>query len=389
MHIVINAALLNTEASYRGAGVSRYSESLLRSLSALQTDAPGHRVAALVRQGDPFARESALPGIRVQPVPFPLHRATVRVLWEQTDLPRRLWSMGADLVHGLVNVLPLATRVPGVVTVHDLSFIDMPQTMPKTRRLYLTRLCAASVARARRVIAVSQQTADDLMRHFGTRADKISVIYNGVDARFGTVAPHDTSALHMPLAAGTRVPERFLLYVGTLEPRKNLVRLVQAYAQWRTRAGDDFADVRLVLGGSQGWFFQQIFDCVSALGLEEQVLFPGFIPDADLPQWYRAAQALVYPSLHEGFGLPVLEAMACGTPVVCSNIPSLREVAGDSAVRVDPHDVDALAAGIALVMEQPALGAELSQRGPSRAARFSWQRTARETLHVYEDVLNL
>lgn len=386
MHVVINAALLNTEASYRGAGVSRYSESLLRHLSQLQRGGEtSHDISALVRGADPFAHH-VLPRMRIEPVSLPLHRPLARVAWEQTGLVKRLHALGADLVHGLVNVLPLATSIPGVVTVHDLSFVYVPHTVPRARRLYLTRLCAASVARAQQVIAVSGQTADDLMRHFGTAASKIHVIHNGVDARFGESVQNDGAVTAARSNLSTRVPERFLLYIGTLEPRKNLVRLVQAYARWRKRAGADFADTKLVLGGSRGWFFQQIFDCVAALDLKEDVLFPGFVPDAELPHWYRAAQAVIYPSLHEGFGLPVLEAMACGAPVVCSNIPSLREVAGDSAVLVDPHDVDSIAAGMALVAGQPAVRVELSRRGQERATHFAWLRTARETLDVYNCV---
>jgi glycosyltransferase involved in cell wall biosynthesis len=177
-----------------------------------------------------------------------------------------------------------------------------------------------------------------------------------------------------------------LLYVGTLEPRKNLVRLIRAFGRWKSRAGADAAEYKLVLAGGRGWFFQQIFDCVAELQLEDEVVFPGFIADEELPAWYRAAEAFVYPSLLEGFGLPVLEAMASGTPVLCSNIPSLIEIVGDCAVRVAPHDEDNLVAGLSLLMGQPAVRQALRECGIARAARFSWLRTARETVEIYARV---
>jgi glycosyltransferase involved in cell wall biosynthesis len=279
-----------------------------------------------------------------------------------------------------VNVLPLATKVPGVVTVHDLSFVRMPEKLRLAKRLYLVRLCRASVAKAAHVIAVSQQTADDLIHYFGVKASKISVVPNGVASAF---TPGDPTAIQdFRVAQG--LPPRFLLYLGTLEPRKNLALLVKAFARWQAQASREDRQVKLILAGAKGWFYTEIFQLVTALGLEQSVLFPGFIGEADLPNWYRAAEGFVYPSLFEGFGLPVLEAMACGTPVLCSQIASLREVIGDSALTFAPHSEEELATGLALLIGQAALHDELRRKGLIRAQEFSWERTAQATLAVYQ-----
>jgi glycosyltransferase involved in cell wall biosynthesis len=370
MHIAINAQLLNTEESYRGAGVSNYSQNLLTALGRQSGD---HRLSAFVCDPNYTAENVGIR--RSSPI---LAKPMARILWEQTVLPLVLQRIGADLIHGLVNVLPLASALPGVVTVHDLSFVRMPEKFPPAKRFYLTRLCAASVAKAHRVIAVSRQTADDLMACFGVEARKIEVVYNGVSANFrpGTAAEIDD------FRSSNGLPARFLLYLGTLEPRKNLARLVDGYARWR-EVDPAAQGVALVLAGGKGWYYEEIFQRVRERGLEDVVYFPGFIPSPDLPHWYRAAEAFVYPSLFEGFGLPVAEAMACGTPVICSDAASLLEVAGDAALTFPALDTDALVAALRTLFAQPALAADLARRGLERSHRFTWERTARETMGVY------
>ncbi len=386
MHIVINAQLLNTENSYRGAGVSNYSQQLLRALAQQASVQEGkHRITALINddtftcEGVEFVRSSAN-----------LRNPLRRIVWEQTALPAQLRKMNATLVHGLVNVLPLATRTPGVVTVHDLSFIRMPEKFRTAKRAYLTALCRASVLRAQRVIAVSQQTADDLCDFFRLPTDKLQVVHNGVSENFRPLEPERIAAFRRQ----KHLPERFLLYVGTLEPRKNLELLIRGYAQWRKEATSELpdvksdvkSDVKLVLAGAKGWFYERIFEQVNALGLQEQVIFAGFVPHNDLPDWYAAAHAFVYPSLFEGFGLPVLEAMACGTPVLCSDTPSLLEVAGDTTLVFPAQEQAQLTAALHSLISDESRRADLRQRGLVRATHFSWQRCAEETLAVYESV---
>ncbi len=370
---MVHAHLLSSAESFRGAGVSNYSRRLLLHLGRLAQAQDDLRISAALH-----AANVTLPGVEPVLTRLPLDRPELRIAWEQSVLPRLARRLGADLVHGLVNVLPLEGSTPGVVTVHDLSFLRMPEKFPRLKRGYLATLCAASVRRARRVIAVSGQTADDVMHYFGAPAEKIVVIHNGVGEEF-------TSGTEAAAAAFRRrrnLPERFFLYLGTLEPRKNLELLLDAYAAWKRRSG---ATVALVLAGGKGWAYETIFRRVEELGLGEDVLFPGFVPGVELPDWYRAAEAFIYPSLFEGFGLPVLEAMACGAPVVCSRAGSLLEIVGDAALTFAATDKGELADGLARVADDAALRAELRKRGLVHAAQFTWQQAAADTLTVYRD----
>jgi glycosyltransferase involved in cell wall biosynthesis len=378
MNVCLNAQLISDQSGYRGAGVNNYGRQLLRALGkAALVGQTQHRFTAFVHTAKLEA-----PGVELVQSRLPLERPEARIAWEQSVLPLELVRHKAQIVHGLVNALPLATGVPGVVTVHDLSFVRTPETLPPLKRAYLARLCAASVRRARAVIAVSRQTADDIEGYFGAPPGKVRVIYNGVAPEFSQGEPQQGKRFRQ--ARG--LPARYLLYLGTLEPRKNLELLVRAFGKWRAAAPRAAADVKLVLAGGKGWYYDTIFAEVNALGLAGEVLFPGFVPPAELPDWYRSAEAFVYPSRFEGFGLPVLEAMACGTPVICSQAASLHEVAGNAALTVPAEDEPAWANAIHLLCEQPALAAELSRRGLEQAARFSWQQSAQETIQVYNEV---
>ncbi len=372
MHIALNAQLISTEASYRGAGVSNYSRHLVAALGELarrgETD---HRFTAFVHTPG-----FAAPGVSLRVGPGLLERPPARILWEQTALPRAL--AGVDVVHGLVNVLPLATRTPGVVTVHDLSFLRLPDHFPPLKRLYLAALCRWSVGRSAQVIAVGPQTAADLTTFFGVDPARLHTIPNGVDVRFAPASVDQAAAFRQ--AKG--LPPRYWLYVGTLEPRKNLPLLLDAFARRQRVASGDPID--LVLAGGRGWDDETIFTRVAELGLQNRVHFPGFVPDAELPDWYRAAEAFVYPSRFEGFGLPVLEAMACGTPVLCSAAPGVREAAGRAALQAPPGDVEAWAAALTLLADQPALRDELRRAGLEHARSFTWRATAERTIAVYE-----
>lgn len=376
MRIAINAQLLNTDSTYRGAGVSSYSRHLLTALAAQSRGSPQQLTVFL------NDRRFQAPGLELRHTRWPAHRPLARIAWEQTVLPVALGQMDAALVHGLVNVLPLATRVPGVVTVHDLSFLRLPERFPRHKRAYLTGLCRASVAKARRVIAVSRQTADDVLSYFGVDSRRVEVVYNGVGARFRQLPPADVAAFRQRRG----LPGQFLLYVGTLEPRKNLPLLLRAYAGWQAAspAGQETA---LVLAGAKGWHYREIFALVTELGLSGRVHFPGFLPEEELPLWYNAAAGFVYPSLFEGFGLPVLEAMAAGTPVICSDAASLGEIAGDAALLFPAADQAALQSLLERLLTEPGLAAELRARGIRRAEEFSWTRAAEETGAVYDAVL--
>ncbi len=379
MHIALNAQLLNTSQSYRSAGVSNYCLYLLEQLGALVPTAGDLALTAFVN-----TPELHLPNIHLQQTRLPIHQPLLRIVWEQTLFPLALRQQSFGLVHGLVNVLPLPSRLPSIVTVHDLSFLRMPDKFRRAKRWYLTQLCRASVDKADHVIAVSQQTADDLCYFWGVNASKISVIYNGVGAEFTPAPAADVATFRQSHG----LPARFLLYLGTLEPRKNLLLLIRAYARWRDQSNAEQRDVKLVIAGAKGWFYEQIFALVTQLQLEDAILFPGFVPAAELPNWYRAAEAFVYPSLFEGFGLPVLEAMACGVPVLCSDAGSLVEVVADNALIFPASDEDALVARLHELFADATLRHDLRAAGLARAQQFSWQQTARATLERYQTVFN-
>lgn len=379
MNICLNAQLISGQASYRGAGVNNYARQLLAALGqASLSGATQHTFTAFVH-----TRDIRIPGVTLVTSRELLERPVARIAWEQTVLPVALARYKADIVHGLVNVLPLASGLPGVVTVHDLSFVRTPQMLPPLKRAYLTRLCAASVAHARCVIAVSRQTAADVARFFAAPAAKIHVVHNGVSTAF---APGDAESSAL-FRRAKGLPDRYFLYLGTLEPRKNLELLVRAFARWRSEGGTAVSTVKLVLAGGQGWYYDTIFAQVKDLGLAEAVIFPGFVPAAELPDWYRGAELFVYPSVYEGFGLPVLEAMACGVPVVCSQADSLLEVAGDAAVTFGVGDEQALAAALRSLSENPAKRDFLRRQGLVQAARFSWSQAGRQTIELYESLL--
>ncbi|MFQ5811568.1 MAG: glycosyltransferase family 4 protein, partial [Anaerolineae bacterium] len=230
------------------------------------------------------------------------------------------------------------------------------------------------------LIADSSATKRDLIERYGIEPDKITVVYPGYDT-LASRPVRDEKAIEAVKARYDVVGD-YILFVGTLQPRKNLTRLIEAFSNLQY----PISNIQLVIAGKRGWLYEKIFRRVEELNLEGTVLFPGYIAAEDLPALLYGARLFVFPSLYEGFGLPVLEALACGTPVVCSNASSLPEVAGDAALLVDPLDVEGLAAAMERVLGDEELRAELIERGFEQARKFSWERCARETLDVLESI---
>jgi glycosyltransferase involved in cell wall biosynthesis len=370
----LDAHLLSLTQNYRGAGINGYIYQLLRYLPA--TGAPLEYIVYL------YDRAFVPPaGLSVARSRWDTRNPWRRIMWEQTRLA--VESRRLDLLHGLAYAVPLVAACPTVVTVHDLSFLRFPAAFRRFNRIYLSWMTRVATRRAARVIAVSESTRQDVIRLCGVPAERVTVIPNGVSPDFCPADAAEVAAFR----ATKGLPDRYILYLGTLEPRKNLARLIDAYAAWLAAAPVACKGVRLVIAGGKGWFYEQIFARVQALGLAEAVLFPGFIPADELPWWYRAAALFVYPSLYEGFGLPVLEAIACGIPAITSTASSLPEVAGDAALLVDPDDTAGLASAMGRVMEDPATASRLAAAGPRQAAHFSWPRAAQETAALYQSVL--
>jgi glycosyltransferase involved in cell wall biosynthesis len=261
-----------------------------------------------------------------------------------------------------------------------LSFLRYPEAFRPWNRCYLSRFTALSARRARRVIAISESTKRDVVDLLGVPADRVDVVYCGTDESFHPLPAAAVDHFRRERA----LPERFILFLGTLEPRKNVQALVRAYGRWHAA---EPGIPKLVVGGGKGWYYDQIFTEVEALGLAGEVIFPGYIGQEELPLWYNAADLFVYPSRFEGFGLPVLEAMACGTPVVTSSVSSLPEVAGDAALLVPPDDEAQLIDAMRRALGDKALRQEMRAKGQTHAATFTWERTARQTVAAYERAL--
>lgn len=271
-----------------------------------------------------------------------------------------------------------------VATIYDLSPIIFPQFHTSENRSTFARKLQHIRQHADVLIAISESTRRDIIEHFGFPEERIHVAYGGVDANF-TPLP-DQAALRPTLAKyGLREPG-YILHVGTLEPRKNLVRLVEAYAQVRQRCGD--ATPPLVLVGQNGWDSADIFATIERNKLSDHVQIVGFVADDDLPVIYNGAAIFAYPSLYEGFGIPVLEAMACGVPVLTSTVSSLPEIVGDTGLLVEATDTETIATGLQQLVEDAALRRDLSERAMQRSTRFSWRATAQATLHAYQAALS-
>lgn len=308
-------------------------------------------------------------------LPSPL----LRVVWEQTALPILARQHRLDLLHSPHYTMPLAKPCRAVVTFHDLTFFLYPEMHLLYKRIFFRTMMPLAARRADALIAISHSTRADLTRILGIAPSKVETIPYGIAPHFQPVT--DWRALDA-FCARYHLSRPFVLYVGNLEPRKNLPTLVRAFAPL-VRAGLPHT---LVMAGSRGWKDAPIFATIQELGLTSRVHFPGYIPQSELPMLYSAADLFVYPSFYEGFGLPVLEAMACGVPVITSNISSMPEVAGDAAVLVDPAAVDALANAMHHLLTDSVLRATLAAKGLARAREFSWERAAQATLSLYTRV---
>jgi glycosyltransferase involved in cell wall biosynthesis len=378
MRIGLLAQLLSFDEGYRQAGVSRYIEYLLRYLPE-ELDPSDELIVFAGSSARNPARVKALPStLRWNWTRWPTNRVPVRILWEQLSAPLAALSQEMGLLHAPVNVVPLLSRTPTIVTIHDLAFLEYPEQYPGFQRRYLAAMTRASTRRAAKVITVSTFTGADVAERLDVPESKIVAIPNGVDEAFYPRAGTDDLTR---FRVEQRLPDQFLLFVGTLQPRKNLIGLLRAYAILPNEER-----IPLYAVGGAGWMYADIFAEVERLGIGDDVWFPGYAASEMLPLWYSAATAFIYPSFYEGFGLPVLEAMACGTPVVTSDRTSLPEVVGDAGLLVDPDNPEDISDAIRALLTDDTRRELLAQRGLEQAQRFTWQRTARETVAVYRDV---
>lgn len=370
-HIALNAQLLKVGNTYRSAGITTYIFQLVRHLAA----AGDFRYTLWTGEARP-----EFTGMAQRITRLPVQRPMVRIAWEQLIQPFELLKIQPDLVHGLAFVLPFINRVPGIITIFDLSFFRIPEAFNALNRLYLQTMSKVSARRALHICAIAEHGKAEIMAQFGVPPSKVTVVYPGTDARFA-IPPTATAIDAFRQAKG--LPGRFVLYMGTLEPRKNIPLLVNAFAALRSR----LPGLKLVLAGGKGWGYERIFAEVVRLGLENDVLFPGFIPSEEQALWYGAAELFVYPTLYEGFGLPPLEAMACGTPVITSNVASLPEVVGEAGTMVNPQDEAGLAVAMEQLLTDRTLQAERRNAGFQQVTKFRWESSACTQAEVYRNVL--
>lgn len=307
-------------------------------------------------------------------------RAPIKTLWMQTTLRRQLGELRPDVCHFTNSVAPLWLPYPMVVTIYDMTLWVCPEYHPARRLATMRPIIPLAARQADAIITASHSARDDIVRILGVPSGKVHVVYGAPSAPF---RPIGDRAYLEDVRRVYHLPEPFILHVGTLEPRKNLVRLLEAFAQLHLRGS---VPHHMVFVGKPGWSYQNIGAAVSRLGIANAVHFLDFVPVDVLAAIYNLADALVFPSLYEGFGLPVVEAMACGTPVITSPNGSLREVAGGAAEYVNPIDTQSIADGIQHILASPARRAELRARGLARSGCFSWERAARLTRRVYRQV---
>jgi glycosyltransferase involved in cell wall biosynthesis len=350
-------------------GTENYSLFLIRALLKLDRENPYRLYFNQPPAPDLFA---AAPNVEIRTMPFLRLWTHMRLSWEMA-------THAPDVLFIPAHVLPVVHPRRSVVTVHDLGYLYYPQAHTRWARWYLQWSTVHNARTAAHVIADSEVTKRDLIEHCRAASDKVTVVYPGYDPTFAPVRDHARLAA---VRERYQIPGTYVIYVGTLQPRKNLTRLLDAVAVLVKQG----RSVHLVIAGKRGWLYKPLFAHVHQLGLEECVHFIGYVPQEDLPALISAARAFVLPSLYEGFGLPILEAMACGTPVICSNVSSLPEAAGDAAILVHPHDTAQLVRALSRVLDDDGLSGELAQKGLRQVTRFSWEKCAQETLRILEAV---
>ena len=363
-------------AVHRRAGLGRYAESLVRALVAHDGG----------RYGLFYNRERGVrPLVGLEHLPARTVALGYKP-WRMAVWLGQLLRVGFDrllpdaiLFHATEHLLLPLRSIPTVLTVHDLIFRHLPDHHKPLNRWYLNLTMPLYCRRATRIIAVSARTRDDLIAAYGLPPEKVVVVHEAAAPHFRPQPPERIAAVR----ARYGLPERYILAVGTIEPRKNLSRLLTVFE----RLHKEGLTEGWVVVGRRGWLYGDFFARLERSPARDAVRFPGYVPDEDLPAIYAGAQALVFPSLYEGFGLPVLEAMACGTPVAASRGSSIPEVGGEAALYFDPLDVEEMTEAIRRLLRDPALQRAMRERGLAQARKFSWARAAAETLAVYRAVL--
>jgi glycosyltransferase involved in cell wall biosynthesis len=355
-------------------GIGHYTDALAEGLARAH---PNHQYQLLSPLDFPFEAGNGKPANLSKQV-FPT-RSVFRKWW-MIGLPSLLLISPVDVFHGTNYCIPLIAPCPTVVTIHDMSLFAQSQTHEQANVTRGKRRMPIMARRSSIIIAPSEWTKKEIVNYLGTRPGKIRVIYEAARDIMKPVTPGQGQSV----LEKYQVRQPYLLYVGTIEPRKNLLTLIRSYDELlRTTAHRP----QLVLCGGRGWLDSEVFHLVKELNMQEQVRFTGYIEDSDLPVLFSSAEVFIYPSIYEGFGLPPLEAMACGAPVISSNATSLPEVVGEAGLLHDPGDFRALTKCIVKLLDDPAMREYFRHAGMKQASKFSWERAARETQSIYYEVI--
>jgi len=356
-------------------GTEIYSRELIRALLALD-QRNLYRLYTREHVAPEFfaARELRIANYELRNIPFPR-------LWTHVRLSVEMLTRAPDVLWIPAHVLPLVHPRRSFVTIHDVGQVHFPNAHPPLQRAYHNWAVGWSTRRAARLFADSEATRDDLVQRFNVPSEKITVVYPAYDAQL--FKPVRDEAQIENVRVKYRVGKDYVLSIGTIHPRKNYARLIAAFA--RVISNLETLNLQLVIIGKRGWLHKTIFESVTQLGLQARVHFLDYVPALDLPMLISGARVFAFPSLHEGFGLPILEAQACGTPVVCAMTSSLPEAAGDAALFFDPLDGDAIAGALARALTDDALRAKLIARGFENVKRFSWEVSARQILRAFEE----
>lgn len=363
-------------------GIGEYTRELVRGLARIDHENYYEMLSTYPDEKDFLIMDGKYSNFNFVPMSYNLPRKLTYAMWHYLNRPGiDRFVKDVDVLHLPSLLMPaINTNIKKVVTICDLAFLRFPDAFPSSKRIFMRRGLRLAVERADKIIAISQHTKDDIVKLTGIDPDKVRVIYLGVKPIYRPVI--DKLSIDRILRR-YGIDSDYILYVGTLEPRKNLTRLLEAFRLLKDDLGGRY---KLVIVGKKGWMYKSIFQRVKELDLEKDIIFTGYLPDNDLPTVISAATLFVYPSIFEGFGLPPLEAMACGTPVVTSNVSSLPEVVGDAAILINPYSTDSIAEGIWKVVSNAELRITMSRMGIERAGLFSWERCAMETLEVYKEV---
>ena len=372
-----------TSAITQGGGIGRYTRELVRALVATDQENE-YRFFSAKPIAKPPVENPVPQASNTSYHPSPLNERWLYRLWYRAQLPIPVqWTMGKlDLFHSPDFVLPPTSgKIPTLLTVHDLSFVFFPDVYPKPLVAYLNKVVPRSVKKASHILADSQATKEDLIRVYGVTEDKITVLYSGADKRFQPVT--DGSKIRAVRQKHNLVNTPYILSVGTVQPRKNYQMLIRAFAPVAQHHPHN-----LIISGGKGWLYDEMMAEVEKQGLNGRVHFIGFVDDEDLPTLYSEATLFVMPSIYEGFGIPILEAMGCGTPVISSNVSSLPEVTGDASVLLPPDNQLAWTEAIENLLQNPAQREALVKLGFAQTKKFSWQKSAKQLLQIYNALFN-